>query len=401
MTLIASLSLVLIFAHLLGWIAERLEQPALFGHMLAGIVLGPSLLAWIDPSAGLAALTDLSVLFVVITAGLKMRFEHLLETFRGTGTFALMLGFIIPAFMAGVFAFAIGLELIPGLVVALCISVTALPVALRILSDFGISTTRVARVAIASALLSDTVVLLVLGVVIATSVSKRANGLLNAASLAIAKLVLLLAVLAVCQVVFVKLSTRGASWRRPATATSVDKVTVLTFVFMLGLGAVAELLGLHSAIGTFLAALLITSVLITDARFENLTRTCDLMTVSVFGPLFLGFQGIQFKLSTLNNYPLLVGLILVAVVSKWLGGYAAARMKHLPTNEAFGVAIIMNARGVMEMVVVSIAYREGLVGQELFSALLVVGIVTTMVTPSMLKRWLARPINARIREAGE
>ena len=401
MTLIASLSLVLIFAHLLGWIAERLEQPALLGHMLAGIVLGPSLLAWIDPSAGLAALTDLSVLFVVITAGLKMRFEHLLETFRGTGTFALMLGFIIPAFMAGVFAFAIGLELIPGLVVALCISVTALPVALRILSDFGISNTRVARVAIASALLSDTVVLMVLGVVIATSLSKRANGLLISASLAIAKLVLLLVVLAVCQVVFVKLSRQGASWRTPTNPTSVDTVTVVTLVFMLGLGAVAGLLGLHAAIGTFLAALLITSSLINDARFENLTRACDLMTVSVFGPLFLGFQGIQFKLNTLNNYLLVVGLILVAVVSKWIGGYAAARMKHLSTNEALGVAIIMNARGVMEMVVVSIAYREGLVDQELFSALLVVGIVTTVVTPSMLKRWLARPTNARIREAGE
>lgn len=401
MTLIASLSLVLVFAHLLGWIAERLHQPALLGHMLAGIVLGPSLLAWIAPSAGLTALTDLSVLFVVITAGLKMRVEHLLEMFRGTGTLALMLGFIIPAFMAGVFAFAIGLELIPGLVVALCISVTALPVALRILSDFGISTTRVARVAIASALLSDTIVLMVLGVVIATSLSKRADGLLIAASLAIAKLVLLLVVFAACQVVFVKLSRRGASWRTPTNPTSVDTVTVLTLVFMLGLGAVAELLGLHSAIGTFLAALLITSALLTDARFENLTRACDLMTVSVFGPLFLGFQGIQFKLSTLHNYLLVVGLILVAVVSKWLGGYAAARMKHLPTNEAFGVAIIMNARGVMEMVVVSIAYREGLVDQELFSALLVVGIVTTVVTPSMLRRWLARPINARILEAGE
>jgi Kef-type K+ transport system membrane component KefB len=303
--------------------------------------------------------------------------------------------------MAGVFAFAIGLELIPGLVVALCISVTALPVALRILSDFGISTTRVARVAIASALLSDTVVLMVLGVVIATSVSKRANGLLLAVSLAIAKLVLLLVVVAACRAVFVRLARRGASWRTPTNPTSVDTVTAVTLVFTLGLGAVAGLVGLHAAIGTFLAALLITSSLINDARFENLTRACDLMTVSVFGPLFLGFQGIQFKLSTLNNYPLVVGLILVAVVSKWLGGYAAARMKHLPTNEAFGVAIIMNARGVMEMVVVSIAYREGLVGQELFSALLVVGIVTTVVTPSMLKRWLARPINARIREAGE
>jgi Kef-type K+ transport system membrane component KefB len=401
MTLIASLSLLLVFAHLLGWIAERLGQPALLGHMLAGIVLGPSVLAWIDASAGLTAIVDLSVLFVVITAGLKMRFQDLLETFRGTGSFALTLGFIIPAFMAGAFAFAIGLDLIPGLVVALCISVTALPVALRILSDLGISNTRVARVAIASALVSDTVVLMVLGVVIAASLSRRSNGLVTTALLAIAKLALLLVLVAACYAVIRKLSTRAASRRTATTPTSVDTVTVLTLVFMLGFGAIAERLGSHAVIGTFLAALLITRTLINDARFENLARTCDVMTVSVFGPLFLAFQGIQLELTTLNSYALVVGLILVAIVSKWIGGYAAARLKHLPANEAVGVAIIMNARGVMEMVVVSVAYRAGLVDPSLFSALLVVGVVTTVVTPSMLKRWLARPVNARIREAGE
>ena len=155
MPLIAGLSLMLIAAHLLGRLAERLRQPALVGHMLAGILLGPSVLQWVQAGPAFAAISDLSVLFVVITAGLEMRMQHVLDVFRGKGTFALLLGFAIPAAAAGAFAYAMGMALIPGLVVMLCLSVTALPVALRILSSFGMLDTRVARVAIASALIPE------------------------------------------------------------------------------------------------------------------------------------------------------------------------------------------------------------------------------------------------------
>ena len=401
MTLITSMSLLLVFAHLLGRIAERLGQPVLLGQMLAGIVLGPSLLTWVKPGPGLAAIADLSVLFVVITAGLEMRMQHVLETFRGKGTFALMLGFMIPAFAAAVFSLAIGLTLIPAIVVTLCISVTALPVALRILNGFGMLNTCVARVAISSALLSDVIVMMVLGITMAMSLPQQTNNLLLTASLAIAKLGVLLVVVGVCYFICIKLSARGVWRQTTANQPSVDAVLVLTLVFMLALCAVAELLGFHFVIGVFLAALMITRDLISDARFESMERTFELMTVSLFGPLFLSFQGIQFELGALNNYTLVFGLILVAIASKLIGGYAAARMKRLPHHEASGVAIIMNARGVMEMVVASIAYQAGFVDQELFSALLVVGTVTTVITPFMLKRWLAKPINARILNAGE
>jgi len=390
MSLIAGLSLMLIGAHLLGRLAERLRQPALVGHMLAGIILGPSLLGWMQAGPSFAAISDLSVLFVVVTAGLEMRMQHVLDVFRGKGAFALLLGFAIPATAAAVFAYAMGLALIPGLVVTLCLSVTALPVALRILSSFGMLDTRIARVAIASALLSDVIVLMMLGIALSLSAPQSSGSWVPMVGISLAKLGALIALVGACHFICLRLSARRSVRAIETTSQPADTILILTLVFMLALGAASELLGFHFAIGVFFAALMITRDLISDARFENLERTCELMTASLFGPLFLAYQGIQFQLGTLNNGSLIVGLVLVAIASKLLGGYAMARLKKFPHQEALGVAAIMNARGVMEMVVASIAYRAGLVDQGLFSALLLVGIVTTVLTPLLLKQWLPR-----------
>jgi Kef-type K+ transport system membrane component KefB len=383
------LSLLLIGAHLLGRLAETLRQPALVGHMLAGILLGPSVFAWVQPSSSLTAISDLSVLFVVVTAGLEMRMQHVLDVFRGKGAFALLFGFAIPAAAAGTFAYAMDLALIPGLVVTLCLSVTALPVALRILSTFGMLDTRIARVAIAGALMSDVIVLMVLGIALSVT-NPSTEGWLPAIGLSIAKLGALIVVVGICHFVCLRLSSLRTERATDTASRPADTILIVTLVFMLALGALSELLGFHFAIGVFFAALMITRDLISDARYESLTRTCELMTLSLFGPLFLAYQGIQFELGALDHVSLVVGLVLVAIASKLLGGYAAARLNKLPHQEALSVAAIMNARGVMEMVVASIAYRAGLVDQALFSTLLLVGIVTTVITPLLLNRWRPR-----------
>jgi Kef-type K+ transport system membrane component KefB len=388
MTLIAALSLLLIGAHLLGRIAERFGQPALLGQMLAGIALGPSLLGWIHADAPLAAVADIAALFVVVSAGLEMRMQHVLESFRGRGAFALIFGFLVPAVAGGVFAYAIDLERVPALVVALCVSVTALPVALRILGSFGMLNTNIARVAISGALLSDVIVLLALGVAMASGQPAEANGMLATLAIAVVKLGVLLTLVGACHFLCSKLSARSSGKRSAAAQPSGDSVLVLTVVFMFALGAVSELLGFHFAIGVFLAALMVTRDLISDLRFESLSRTCELMTASLFGPIFLAYQGIQFEIGALSDAVLVVGLIAVAIVSKLVGGYAAARLQQMTSRDSWGVAIVMNARGVMEMVVASIAFRAGLIDQGLFSALLLMGLVTTVITPWMLKRWL-------------
>jgi Kef-type K+ transport system membrane component KefB len=389
MSLIVGLSLMLIGAHVLGRLAEYFRQPALVGQMLAGIFLGPSVLGWVHAAPSLAAISDLSVLFVVVTAGLEMRIQHVLDVFRGKGSFALLLGFAIPAAAAGAFAHAMGLALIPGLVVTLCLSVTALPVALRILSSFHMLDTRVARVAIAGALLSDVIVLMILGIVLSLD-NPAPGGWVPTVGLSIAKLGALIVLVGICHFICLRLSALRAKRALDTVSQPADTVLIVTLVFMLALGALSELLGFHFAIGVFLAALMITRDLISDVRFESLTRTCELMTLSLFGPLFLAYQGIQFELGALDDALFVVGLILVAIASKLLAGYAAARLNKLPHQEALGVAAIMNARGVMEMVVASIAYRAGLVDQGLFSALLLMGIVTTVITPLLLNWWWPR-----------
>ena len=389
MSFFASVCLLLACAHALGWLAERCGQPALLGHMLAGIMVGPSILKWLPPGPALAAIADISVLFVVISAGLEMRMQHVVDTLRGKGAVALALSFLIPAAATATFTYVLGMDFVPAIVVVLCISVTALPVALRFLSEFQLLNTRVARIAISSALLTDIVVLLTLGIAIAVSRQQDAGeSIFATGGIAMAKLALLLAVVGGCYFVCSKVSAQARSLVIPRREVVVDGVLITVIVSMFLLGVVSEQLGFHFVIGVFIASLLVTRELVGDARFRNLEYGFEVTTVSIFGPLFLAYQGVQFEVGALEDAVLVFGLILIAVVSKLIGGYAAARLNVLPHYEACGVAIIMNARGVMEMVVASIAYRAGLVSQELFSTLLIVGIVTTVITPSMLKYWL-------------
>ncbi len=388
MTLIEALCLMLIGAHLFGWVAERLGQPALVGHMVAGILLGPSVLDWMQAGPTFSAISDFSVLFVVLAAGLEMGMRHVLDVFRGKRSFALLAGFAIPTVAAGAFAWLMGMALIPGLVLTLCLSVTALPVALRILSSFRMLDTNIARVAIASALLSDVIVLVVLGIALSL-VTPSDGSWLPAAGISMAKLVALLAFVGVCHVACLRLSALRAA--RKVSSEYSDAVLIATLMFTFAFGALSELLGFHFVIGVFFAGLMVTRDLIGDAHFEKLERSCEVITVSLFGPLFLAYQGVQFQLGALDNASLVVGLVLVAISSKLLGGYVMARLRNMPHHEALGVGAIMNARGVMEMVVASIAYHAGLVDQGLYSALLLVGMVTTVITPLLLRQWLTQP----------
>jgi Kef-type K+ transport system membrane component KefB len=146
--------------------------------------------------------------------------------------------------------------------------------------------------------------------------------------------------------------------------------------------------------------MMITPEVIGEHSFERLENTCEVLTASLFGPLFLAYQGLQFNLQTLTQPAFVVSLVAVAVVAKLLSGYLVGRLQRMTSHEAWGVGIIMNARGVMELVVASIAFNAGLVDAAVFSALLVVGLVTTVLTPLMLKRWqTAAPVADATKES--
>ncbi|MGE0115921.1 MAG: cation:proton antiporter [Steroidobacteraceae bacterium] len=386
MPLIQNLCLLLIAAHLLGRLATRFGQQELLGHMAAGVLLGPAVLNWVSADSLLNSFADLAVLFVVIAAGLEMHLREVTEMFKGRGLLALLPGIALPAAAGFVLALCFNFHWLGATVVALCVSVTALPVALRILSSFGLLGTRLAQLTIAGALLADVLVLLSLGILSPGNgaLQLSAGSLLGLSALKLLALLSLLALGAwLCKLIY---RQRTAQLRRLAAAQ-----LSFALLLILGLAAASDALGLHFAIGAFLGALMISechSEMVGDREASHpLQPQLEGMSNMLFAPLFLACQGTHFTASSLTHPAFAVSLVLVAVASKLLGGYWGARVYGLPRHEAQGTAIVMNARGVMEMVVASIAYRAGLVDQALFSTLLIVGIVTTLLTPLLLKRW--------------
>jgi len=386
MALMTSIFVLLIAAHALGRFAARLGLPMLAGHMIAGIVVGPSLLSWIEPSPALGAVSDLAVWFVVLTAGLEMPLRHVLGVFRGRGAGALLMGFFLPLCTGGAIAVAFSLAPVQAIVVALCVAVTALPLVLQILGGFKMLGTQIARVSISGSLLADIIVFMVLGVLIELSIADRASSWTASAALAFGKLLALIAAIVAAHYACLRLMKRT---RANAGSSLSETSAKLAFVmlFVLGLGALSETLGFHFAIGAFLAAMMISAELIGERPFERLENTCEVLTASLFGPLFLAYQGMQFHLESLTQPGFVVVLLIGAVVSKLISGYVVGRLQRMSPHDALGVGIVMNARGVMELVVASIALHAGLVDREVFSALLAVGLVTSVLTPLMLERW--------------
>lgn len=386
MSLIQNLCLLLITAHLLGKLSARFGQPELLGHMTAGVLVGPAFLNWVSANSQLNAFSDLAVLFVVITAGLEMRLGEVTSMFKGRGILALLPGIVLPAAGALALALYFAQPWLSATVVALCVAVTALPVALRILASFGLIGIRLAQLTIAGALLADVLVLLSLGVLSANAKGSP-NSTGSLLGLGLLKLSALMALVGIGAWLCKRIYRQRALQPRRLAAAQLSFALLL----ILGLAAASDALGLHFAIGAFLGALTVSEfydAAASRAKTQHPLRSqLDGMTNIIFAPLFLACQGTHFTASSLTHPAFAISLVLIAVTTKMIGGYWGARIRGLSRHEAQGTAIVMNARGVMEMVVASIAYRNGLVDQALFSTLLIVGIVTTLLTPLLLKRW--------------
>ncbi|HEX2584513.1 MAG TPA: cation:proton antiporter [Steroidobacteraceae bacterium] len=381
MTVIQNICLLLISAYVLGLLAARLRQPELLGHMIAGIALGPALFGWVDASPALNAIADLAVLFVVISAGLEMRLHSVASVFKGNGLIALLPGFLVPAIAGGITAYAFHFSPMSTVVIALCTSVTALPVALRILSSFNLLSTRLAYVTIASGLLGDVAVLLTLGVL--SSAAKEDGNVTQLLGVGLMKVAMLAAMILagvlISKAVYRRMALQPS--RLASTQLSVGLVLILLFAI------VCEAIGFTFVVGAFLGTLLVNEYHTDNHTPHPLRAHVDGLSTYVFAPLFLACQGTHFTVDAFTRPAFALTLLLVAIASKLIGGYWTGRWCGLPHHDARGVAIVMNARGVMEMVIASIAYRAGLVDESLFSTLLIIGVCTTVCTPLMLRHW--------------
>lgn len=393
--LLTSLLLIILLARLLRGATVRVDQPPLTGEILAGIILGPTLLGLIQPTHELAGISELAIFLIVMQEGLEMDFKKVMGVFDGPGLVVGTLGFLVPLACGLLLGLVFQLDAMRTVFLGLCISISAMPVAVRILTAFNMLDSPIGRCAIATGILNDIAALLALGVILDLPEIKDLKEVGSAILLGAVKL-LLFALLVLGMDGALRLLKR----LRINIPNAVDRILAwagqealfgFAVIFVMAFSSISENLGFHAVVGTFFGALLLSRDLFGMAHFSSLTRTLGSVSEGFLAPVFFTYLGLEFRFDSLHSPGLVSAVLVVAVLSKLAAGYWGGRLCHLSRKDSAGIGIILNGRGVMELVVANVALEKGFIGPELFSILLLMGLTTTLLTPFLFRRFILSP----------
>lgn len=405
-----SMGLVLLAARGLGEIARRFRQPQVLGELLAGILLGatvlgrvaPDLHGFLFPASGpTAEMFDgvrlLAVTLFLLVAGLEIDLASLLRQ-RGLAAMVSLGGILVPFVLgagAGFYApAALGREagidpLVFALFLGAALSISALPVVARTLIDLRIYRTDLGSVVMAAAVMDDVVGWLLFGAVLGLAGSGT-GAPLEPVGTALATLGFGVAMLTVVP----WLVHRALPWVQALTAWPGG---VLSFVavFALASAAFTEWLGVHALFGAFLAGVAFGG---SPRLRPRVRRAMEDIVTSLLAPLFFGTLalGVDF---VRGFDPVLVLVVLgIASAGKLLGAGGTALLGGASRSTAFAIGFAMNSRGAMEIIFALLALQAGIIGERLFVALVVMALVTSTAAGSLVGAVLHRPRIRRFTE---
>jgi Kef-type K+ transport system membrane component KefB len=385
---------MLAFARMLGELFERFGQPSMVGEIIAGVVLGPTLLGWIEYTSDIRAISDLAVLLLIIHAGLEIKIDDIAQSVSGKKLWIAVLGFFIPFVMGVSLGWLWGLDSLVSIFLGLCISITALPVSARILIDLGKLNSDVGRNILSAAIFNDVAAMLVLGVVLnfsGTGTDVTLWALMAQIGLTLLKILFFLAVLLFTYKVlgYLKQSfvnRKYVIWRWFDFLKGRESTFAAVMIFILLFASLAELIGLHFIIGTFFGAILIPQELINQERMNGVISSTSAITMGFLAPIFFAGIGVEFNLLAIGDLWFMAAVLIVSIVSKVAGGYTSGRIAGYSQAKSFTLGIGLNARGIIELVIANIALSNGLINIEFFSVLVLMGLITTLITPMLLGR---------------
>ncbi|MEW6284055.1 MAG: cation:proton antiporter, partial [Candidatus Eremiobacterota bacterium] len=404
-----SLAVIMAVAQLLGAACRRLGQPPVMGEVLGGILLGPSLLGWLWP-AGYAALlpeslapavgllAKVGVILYLFFVGLELNTDMLRHQVRSTVAIShasILLPFLLGCLLGLHLYPVLGTADVPFLVFSLFLgvsmSVTAFPVLARILTDQSLHRTPVGALALACAAVNDVTAWCLLALVAGV-----AQADLTGAGWTLAGLLLF-----ALGAVFVVRPLLLRLVRQVEEAEALGTGTLGLFVILMVASAwCTEMLGVHALFGAFVAGAIIPheSLLARELR----VRLHDLAAV-LFLPAFFAFTGMRTHLGLLHTGSHVVMSLLIlaaACLGKFGGTYLAARFTGWPALESAVLGVLMNTRGLMELIVLNLGLEMKILSPTLFTMLVLMALVTTFATGPLLTLLGKGPLRVRANHEG-
>ncbi len=368
----AAMLLVFVVARLLREVMERLKQPGIVGEILAGAVIGPHALGWVQSSETLTTLSELGVMFLLFRIGLEVRPSHLLSL--GATAVSVAASGVVVSFGMGVgIALLFGQTLLQALFVGTAISATSVVITAEVLSSRGLLQERASQTILAAAVVDD-----VLGLVVLALVTNVARGSVNFLEIAFT------ALLAVAFVLLFAFwghrAVRHVVPRVEASMRTAEAQFAISIALLFALSLLAVYAGVAAIIGAFLAGMALSETV--DERVHIMTAGVSEFLV----PFFLAGIGMSLDPAVFRNTStvLLAGVLLVAaLLAKLLGcGLGAWRLGR---TDALRVGVGMAPRGEVGMVVAQIGRGLGIMPESIFAIVVFLSIATTMIAPPLIR----------------
>ena len=392
--LLLQVIVIVVVARLVGLLFLRMGQPAVVGEMAAGIILGPSLLGALFPTAqtflfpassmsSLRMLSQLGVILFMFIVGLDLNLQHL--RLKAHAAVLVSHASIMVPFLLGM---GLSLLIYPSLAsphtsftafalfIGVAMSITAFPVLARILEERGLNKTHLGSTAIACAAVDDVTAWCILAIVVTIA---KAGGLIGS----LTTIFLTLLFIGVMLFLLKPRANRLLGKKRSSGITSkgtVAIVLVVTFTSAL----FTEVIGIHALFGAFLAGV----VMPAHVGLRNFLRErLEPFSSSFLLPLFFAFTGLRTQIGLLDDWRswlICLGIIGVAIAGKLGGTMIAARWTGMNLQESFSLGALMNTRGLIELIVLNLGYDLGILPPKIFGMMVLMALTTTFMTGPLL-----------------
>jgi Kef-type K+ transport system membrane component KefB len=398
LVLILSLGLLIIAARMFGEFFRKFKMPLVVGELIAGIILGPSLVGHYFPelsnllftrnphaSLALSGIINMSIIMLLFVAGMELN----LSLIRQQGKAALstsVLSLIVPLGLGFVTAYygyqfygrnstdKVAFSLFMGTAMA----ISALPVIARTLIDLNLFKTKIGSIIITAAMFNDLIGWVLFSMIMGMLKGSANHNVLLTLLYTVAYAILMLTVVRI-------LINKSLPWAEKNFTWPGGFLSLSLGLAFLG-AAFTEFIGLHAIFGAFIIGITIgDSVHVT----EKMKDIVNQFVTNIFAPLF--FISIGFKVNFLDHFNLQITIIILvlAFVGKIFGGYFGAKIGGLGNKESLAIGFGMNARGAMEIILATLALQANLIGEEVFVAIVIMAVITSIVAGPMMN-WLLK-----------
>lgn len=375
-----SIVLILVFAKAGGIISRKLKMPEVLGALVAGVILGPVFLNLVQYDNGIKLLSNLGVIMLMFLAGLETNLEEFKKASFSSFVIAVG-GIILPLALGTLGTFIFFDNFFQNIFVGVVLTATSVSITVETLKELGKLNSKAGVNILGAAVIDDILGLILISIVLVLAQTPESGNItIGVLSIVIVflKIILFFSIAIVGMLFIPKYLNRFVGHIQPSR-----RFLTFAIAFAILVAYIAESLGIANVTGAYICGLAIS----TFTHREYLERKVRVISSGFFSLIFFASVGIEANLNGLNLQMILISvvLIIIAVISKFIGCGGAAKILKLGKSESLQIGVGMISRGEVALITVNIGLKKGILSEEIYLPTIIVVIITTIITPILLK----------------